>query len=40
MFGIVSIQSGANVVIVDEENNIYLNHEYSYGLGDYEYKIP
>ena len=40
IFGIVSIQSGANVVIVDEKNNIYLNHEYAYGLWGYEYRIP
>ena len=40
IFGIVTIQSGSNVVILDDEENIYLNREYSYGLGGYEYKIP
>lgn len=40
IFGIVSIQTGANVIIIDESNNIYLNLEYSYGLGDYEHKLP
>lgn len=40
VFWIIKIGYGAHTVILDEENNIYLNHEYAYGLWDYEYKIP
>ncbi len=39
IFWVVTVNDGAIILPVDSDNYVYLNHEYHYALGKYEYKL-
>ncbi len=39
IFWVVTVNDGSIILAVDSDNCVYLNHEYHYALGKYEYKL-